>query len=78
MEKATSKPKKVNTVLIKTKTDVQGTLLSLPIGKPTSIKNSLIKACSIRSAVRKLKDAGFSFNITEKGRVDDVIVTRTK
>ncbi|RHJ76382.1 hypothetical protein [Parabacteroides sp. AM08-6] len=77
METTTTK-KKINPVAIKTKTDVQGTLLALKIGVPTVIKNTQIKACSIRSAIRKLTIKGYSFKQSEEGRIDDVIVTRLK
>lgn len=74
----TTRNKKIKPVALKTKTDVQGTLLSLGIGVPTSIKNKEIKACSIRSAIRKLNQKGYSFKQSEEGRIDDVIVTRLK
>ncbi|WP_099465601.1 hypothetical protein [Parabacteroides provencensis] len=77
METTTTK-KKISSVALKTKTDVQGTLLSLKVGFPTSIKNTQIKACSIRSAIRKLNQKGYSFKQSEEGRIDDVIVTRLK
>lgn len=77
METTTAK-KKINPVALKTKTDVQGTLLALKIGVPTAIKNNQIKACSIRSAIRKLATKGYSFKQSEEGRIDDVIVTRLK
>lgn len=74
----TKTKKKINPVAIKTKIDVQGTILALKIGVPTVIKNSQIKACSIRSAIRKLSSKGYSFKLSEEGRIDDVIVTRLK
>lgn len=77
METATRK-KKISPVAIKKKTDVQGTLIALEIGIPTVIKNSQIKACSIRSAIRKLAKKGYSFKQSEEGRINDVVVTRIK
>lgn len=74
----TKKKKKISPVALKTKTDVQGTLIALEIGVPTAIKNTQIKACSIRSAIRKLAQKGYSFKQSEEGRIDDVIVTRLK
>lgn len=68
----------IKRVSIKTKINVQGTLLSLEIGTPTSIKNKVIKACSVRSAIRQLNSKGYSFKQSEEGRIDDVIVTRLK
>ncbi len=72
------KQKRITPVSIVKKTDVQATLLSLKIGVPTSIKNREIKACSLRSANRILKAKGYSFILSEAGRIDDVIVTRLK
>lgn len=70
--------KTIEKVKIVTKTDVQGTLANLRIGVPTSIRNAQIKACSVRSGVKKLALKGYEFDISERGRVDDIIVTRIK
>lgn len=72
------KQKRITSVSIVKKIDVQATLLSLKVGVPTSIKNKEIKACSLRSANRILKGKGYSFILSEAGRVDDIIVTRIK
>lgn len=60
------------------KPDVQSTLASFEIGTPYIIKNREIKPASVRSAIRNLKLRGYGFEYSEKGRVDDVIVTRLK
>lgn len=78
MEIAKEKQKRITPVSIVKKIDVQATLLSLKVGVPTSIKNKEIKACSLRSANRILKGKGYSFILSEAGRVDDIIVTRIK
>lgn len=78
MEIAKEKQKRITSVSIVKKIDVQATLLSLKVGVPTSIKNKEIKACSLRSANRILKGKGYSFILSEAGRVDDIIVTRIK
>lgn len=72
------KQKKITPASLVKRVDVQATLLSLKIGVPTSIKNREIKACSLRSANRILKGKGYSFILSEAGRIDDVIVTRVK
>lgn len=78
METAKKKQKRIAPVSVVKKVDVQATLLSLKIGIPTSIKNRDIKACSLRSANRILKGRGYSFILSEAGRIDDIIVTRLK
>ena len=72
------KQKRITSASLVKRVDVQATLLSLKIGVPTSIKNREIKACSLRSANRILKAKGYSFILSEAGRIDDVIVTRLK
>ncbi|QGT70198.1 hypothetical protein FOC41_04125 [Bacteroides ovatus] len=72
------KQKRITSASLVKRVDVQATLLSLKIGVPTSIKNREIKACSLRSANRILKAKGYSFILSEAGRIDDVIVTRIK
>lgn len=72
------KQKRITSASLIKRVDVQATLLSLKIGVPTSIKNREIKACSLRSANRILKKKGYSFILSEAGRIDDVIVTRLK
>jgi hypothetical protein len=69
-KKATIKPA--------TKINVTGTLLKIEPGKSVSIKTKVIKASSIRSIVRKLNNAGYSFVSTERGLIDEVIVSRFK
>ena len=75
---AKEKQKKITSASLVKRVDVQATLLTLKIGGPTSIKNREIKACSLRSANRILKAKGYSFILSEAGRIDDVIVTRLK
>ena len=72
------KQKRITSASLIKRVDVQATLLSLKICVPTSIKNREIKACSLRSANRILKAKGYSFILSEAGRIDDVIVTRLK
>lgn len=63
---------------LKKRISARDTLLSLPIGKPYIIKNRQIKLNVVRSAITKLKNQGYSFDSTEAGRIDDMIVTRLK
>lgn len=72
------KEKEIKTIQPKTKIDVQGTLSALTIGIPSIIKSKDIKACSIRSAIRCLRDKGLDFKVSEKGMIDSVKVTRLK
>jgi hypothetical protein len=58
--------------------DVRGTLLSIPVGQSRHIPVTMIKAASIRSAVRILRKEGYSFDVTEKGLMETTKVTRIK
>ena len=61
-----------------TKIDVKQTLLKIEIGQTAFIKTRVIKASSIRSAVRVLNKQGYDFNSTEKDLIDEVKITRNK
>lgn len=63
--------------LIKTVTKVSPTetILALPIGIPTPIKNRDIKAGNIKSTISRLRGKGYVIECTEEGRIDDVVVT---
>lgn len=67
----------INTAKVKQgRADVQGTLLSLTVGVQYSFKMSEVKKSSLNTARKRLEAKGYSFKISEKGRVDDYIVTR--
>lgn len=68
----------METAKLKKRISARDTLLALPIGKPCIIKNRMIKLNVVRSAITKLKNQGYSFDSTEAGRVDDMVVTRLK
>ena len=61
-----------------TKIDVQATLLKIEVGQTVTIKTKVIKASSIRSAVRVLNKEGYSFTSTERNLINEVKVTRIK
>lgn len=63
---------------IKTKISIKDTLLSLPIGKPTAIKNKDIPYLKIKRGSDYLNSKGYKFSYSVAGRVDDVVVTRLK
>lgn len=63
---------------IKTRISVKDTLLSLPVGKPTAIKNKDIPYLKIKRSSDYLNTKGYKFSYSVAGRVDDVIVTRLK
>ncbi|WP_455668244.1 hypothetical protein [Phocaeicola sp.] len=73
------KKTEINTAKVKKgRADVQGTLLALNIGIPYSFKMTEIKKSSLNTARRRLEAKGYSFKISERGRVDDYLVTRLK
>lgn len=66
----------MTTATIKTKISVKDTLLAIPVGESRVIKNRVIKPSIIRTSVQKMKKDGYSFTVSEAGRIDDVLVTR--
>lgn len=60
----------------KTKICLKDTLRSMRIGSELVIKDSVFKASSVRIAASNLKAKGFSFQVSDKGRVGDCVVTR--
>jgi len=66
------------TIKLATKISVKHTLLKIPVGKMVFIKTELIKASSIRSAIRVLNKEGYLFESTERNLVNEVKVTRKK
>lgn len=73
------KKTEINTAKVKKgRADIQGTLLELPIGEPYSFKMTEVKKSSLNTAKRRLETKGYVFKISEKGRIDDYVVTRLK
>lgn len=63
---------------LKKKISVIDTLKSLPLNKEVTIRNDEIKSNVIRATSNKLKKEGYLFTVSERGRIDDVLVTRLK
>lgn len=64
--------------MVKYKISLTDTLLSLEIGQPYIIKVDTLKASVIRRGIYVLRQKGYQFEVTEKGRIDDVVVIRKK
>lgn len=62
----------------KTKILLKETLKSMSVKDNIIINNRLFKANTVRSAATTLKAEGFQFEVSDRGRIDDVIVTRIK
>lgn len=54
------------------------TILSLPLGVPTPIRNRDIKIGNLKSTITRLRKKGYEIAYTEEGRVDDLLITRLK
>jgi hypothetical protein len=65
-------------VEFKTKILLKDTLRELPVKGTIAIKNRMFKTATIRTAANKMKKEGFIFEVSDKGRIDDTIVTRLK
>lgn len=63
---------------LKTKIILKDSLRDMPIHGFVVIKNKQFKANTIRTTATKLKSEGFEFDVSDKGRIDDVVVTRIK
>lgn len=55
-------------------TNIRATLLSLDVGDVTTIKVSEAKSAAVRVAAARIKDR--QFTITEKDRVNDILIKR--
>lgn len=63
---------------LKTRIILKDSLREMPIHGFVVIKNKQFKANTIRTTATKLKSEGFEFDVSDKGRIDDVVVTRIK
>lgn len=64
--------------MIKRRISPSDTLRSLKIGESIEIKQSEIKMSVIKRAAVYLNSRGYTFRVSEAGRVDSVLVTRLK
>lgn len=62
----------------KTKILLKDTLKDLPVKESMTISNRTFKTATIRNAANSLKREGFIFEVSDKGRIDDTVVTRLK
>lgn len=65
-------------VKFKTKILLKDTLRCMPIQGEIAIKNRMFKPATIRTAATALKEEGFLFEVSDRGRSDDTVVTRLK
>lgn len=54
------------------------TLRNLPLGKPQKFSVRQFKISGMRTAASTMKKQGYEFSVSEKGLVDEYIVTRLK
>lgn len=65
-------------VKLKTRILLADSLRGMPIGSTLTIHNREFKTATVRSAATELKKEGYLFKTSDKGRIDDVVVTRIK
>lgn len=65
-------------VKFKTKILLKDTLRSMSVNGEIAIKNRMFKAATVRTAATALRAEGFLFEVSDKGRLDDTLVTRVK
>lgn len=63
---------------LKTKILLKDSLREMPVSGTLIIKNRQFKTAVIRTTATDLKKEGYQFDVSDKGRIDDVIVTRLK
>lgn len=63
---------------LKTKILLKDSLRSMPVKGTLVIKNRQFKVSSVRTTVTAMKKEGYLFDVSDKGRIDDVVVTRLK
>lgn len=68
---------KKNVLTVK-KVDIRGTLNQLDVGESIEINNRQAKSNVIRATVVLINKKDKNFTVTEAGRVDSVLITRTK
>lgn len=65
--------------VFKTKILLKDTLRNMPIKGELIISNRTFKVNTIRTAAAALKkNEGYSFEVSDKDRIDDAVVTRIK
>lgn len=62
----------------KTKLVLKDSLIGMTIGDTLTIKNRQFKSNVVRTTATALKNEGYVFDVSDKGRIDDVVVTRLK
>lgn len=65
-------------VKLKTKIILKDSLRSMPVKGTLVIKNHQFKVSTVRTTITAMKKEGYLFEASDKGRIDDVVVTRLK
>lgn len=63
---------------LKTKILLKDSLRDMPIQGTLIIKNHQAKVNVVRTTATALKNEGYVFDVSDKNRIDDVLVTRLK
>lgn len=63
---------------LKTKILLKDSLRDMPIQGTLVIKNRQAKVNVVRTTATALKNEGYIFDVSDKGRIDDVLITRLK
>lgn len=62
----------------KTRISLKDTLRGMSVSEILIIENKKAKAATMRQTATELKKEGYQFFVSDKGRIDDVVVTRIK
>ena len=63
---------------LKTRILLKDSLREMPIGSTLTIDNRQFKIATVRTTVAALKKEGYFFDTSDRGRIDDIVVTRLK
>lgn len=63
---------------LKTRIILRDSLREMPIGSTLSIDIRQFKTATVRTTVTALKKEGYLFETSDRGRIDDIVVTRLK
>lgn len=61
---------------LKTKILLKDSLREMPVRGRLTIKNRQFKIATVRTTVTALKKEGYVFEVSERGRIDEVVVVR--
>lgn len=63
---------------LKTKIVLKDSLIGMAIGDTLIVTNRQFKSNVVRTMATRLKNEGYLFDVSDKGRIDDTVIIRLK